>query len=31
MEYDYAWHGIAPNSEQAEQALAELPANQEDV
>ena len=31
MEYDYTWHGIAPNSEQAEQALAELPANQEDV
>lgn len=31
MEYDYAWHGIAPNSEQAEKALAELPANQEDV
>lgn len=31
MEYDYAWHGVAPNSEQAEQALAELPANQEDV
>jgi transketolase domain protein len=31
MEYDYAWHGIAPNSEQAERALAELPANQEDV
>ena len=27
MEYDYTWHGIAPNSEQAEQA----PANQEDV
>jgi len=31
MEYDYAWHGIAPNSEQAEKALAELPVNQEDV
>lgn len=31
MEYDYTWHGIAPNSEQAEQALAELPANQEDI
>ena len=31
MEYDYTWHGIAPNSEQAEKALAELPANQEDV
>ena len=31
MEYDYMWHGIAPNSEQAEQALAELPVNQEDV
>lgn len=31
MEYDYTWHGIAPNSEQAEQALAELPVNQEDV
>ena len=31
MEYDYTWHGIAPNSEQAEQALAELLANQEDV
>lgn len=31
MEYDYTWHGIAPNSEQAKQALAELPANQEDV
>lgn len=31
MEYDYAWHGIAPNSEQAEKALAELPANQEDI
>ena len=31
MEYDYTWHGIAPNSDQAEQALAELPANQEDV
>lgn len=31
MEYDYTWHGIAPNSEQAEKALAELPVNQEDV
>ena len=31
MEYDYTWHGIAPNSEQAEKALAELPANQEDI
>lgn len=24
MEYDYKWHGVTPNSEQAEQAMAEL-------
>lgn len=24
MEYDYHWHGVAPNSEQAKKALHEL-------
>lgn len=27
MEYDYKWHGVAPNAEQAEKALAELMQN----
>lgn len=27
MEYDYKWHGVAPNHEQAEQAVGELEAN----
>jgi transketolase len=24
MEYDYKWHGVPPNSEQAKEALKEL-------
>jgi len=24
MEYDYKWHGVAPNDEQAEEALSQL-------
>ena len=31
MEYDHKWHGVAPNAEQAETALAELNSNQEDA